>query len=87
MCTSVSSRSKFDIVTPIQSVKTYQHDLLQQMKFQEDLRESELHQARKELEMAKNEETIYKQRFQSALETQWSKKMHPRRASKVYTVQ
>ena len=69
-------------VIPIQSAKSYQHDLLKQMKFQQELRESEEEQAKKELEMAKNEEILYKQRFQSALEAQWTKKMHPRRAQK-----
>lgn len=57
------------------------------MKFQNDLRQSEAEHAKKELAMAQNEEILYKQRFQSALETQWSKRMHPKRASKVHQMQ
>ena len=68
-------------------MKAYQQDLLQQMKFQHDLRQSEAERAIQELAMAQNEEILYKQRFQSALETQWSKKMHPKRASNVHSKQ
>eukprot|EP00731_Ephydatia_muelleri_P034004 Em0044g24a len=71
----------------LKSVKAYQQDLLQQMKFQHDLRQSEAERAIQELAMAQNEEILYKQRFQSALETQWSKKMHPKRASNVHSKQ
>lgn len=57
----------------------YQNNLLQQMDYQQKLKELEVVQSHRELELCKEAELAYQQRVQRALERPHPDKIHPRR--------
>ena len=64
---------------PPQSNLVYQNNLLQQMDYQQKLKELEVVQSHRELELCKEAELAYQQRVQRALERPHPDKIHPRR--------